>query len=203
MKRRDALKNLGLAAGFAIVTPSLFSLLQSCKSTEKAWIPRYFTEKEKEVVINLADIILPKTEGTPSATEVNVPQFIDTYISEVLDIEDQELVRNAFTDIITILKPTVEPDVEADINDVTTEQYTALLDKYLLVKGEIDEERKANPEALKLTNHELLNQLKHLTITAYLTTEEVGENFLMYDPIPTTYFCGDLQEITGGKSWSL
>lgn len=199
MKRRDALKNLGLAAGFAIVTPSLFSLLQSCKSTEKTWIPSYFTEDEKEVVINLADIILPKTEGTPSATEVNVPQFIDKYISEVLDIEDQELVRNGFADIITTLKPTVE----ADINDVTTEQYTALLDKHLLVKGEIDEERKANPETLKLTRNELLNQLKHLTITAYLTTEEVGENILMYDPVPTTYFCGDLQEITGGKSWSL
>ena len=30
MKRRDALKNLGLAAGFAITAPSIFSMLQSC-----------------------------------------------------------------------------------------------------------------------------------------------------------------------------
>ena len=28
MKRRDALKNIGFAAGFAIITPSIFSMLQ-------------------------------------------------------------------------------------------------------------------------------------------------------------------------------
>ena len=75
MKRRDALKNLGLAAGFAITAPSIFSLLQSCTSAPN-WMPTYFTKDEKEVVLRLVDIMLPKTESTPSATEVNVPQFI-------------------------------------------------------------------------------------------------------------------------------
>lgn len=199
MKRRDALKNLGLAAGFAITAPSIFSLLQSCTSTEPTWTPTYFTNEEKEVVVNLVDIILPKTEGTPSATEVNVPQFIDKYITEVLDTEDQELTRSSFTDIIATLKPTAE----TDIRDVTIAQYTALLDKHLLVNGDIDEDRKSNPKALQPTKNEFLNQLKYLTITAYLTTEEIGENILMYDPIPTTYYCGDLQEISGGRSSSL
>lgn len=198
MKRRDALKNLGLAAGFAITAPSIFSLLQSCTSAP-TWMPTYFTNEEKEIVVNLVDIILPKTEGTPSATEVNVPQFIDRYITEVLNLEDQEAIRVSFTDIITTLKPTVE----TDIRDITTAQYTALLDAHLLVKEEIDEDRLANPEALQPTKNEFLNQLKHLTITAYVTAEEIGENVLMYDPVPTAYYCGDLQEISGGKSSSL
>ena len=198
MKRRDALKNLGLAAGFAITAPSIFSLLQSCTSAP-TWMPTYFTKDEKEVVVNLVDIILPKTEGTPSATEVNVPQFIDTYITEVLNAEDQEVIRISFTDIIASLKPTAK----TDIRDVTTAQYTALLDANLLVKGDIDKDRLANPEALQPTRNEFLNHLKYLTITAYITTEEIGENVLMYDPIPSTYYCGDLQEISGGKSSSL
>ncbi|MFT5257550.1 MAG: hypothetical protein ACI9KF_001181, partial [Arenicella sp.] len=195
MKRRDALKNLGLAAGFAITAPSIFSLLQSCTSAP-TWMPTYFTNDEKEVVINLVDIILPKTEGTPSATEVNVPQFIDKYITEVLNLEDQEAIRVSFTDIITTLKITIE----TDIRDITTAQYTALLDTHLLVKGEIDEDRLANLEAVQPTKNEFLNQLKYLTITAYVTSEEIGENVLMYDPVPTAYYCGDLQEISGGKS---
>jgi hypothetical protein len=198
MKRRDALKNLGLAAGFAITAPSIFSLLQSCTSAP-TWMPTYFTNDEKEVVINLVDIILPKTEGTPSATEVNVPQFIDKYITEVLNLEDQEAIRVSFTDIITTLKITIE----TDIRDITTAQYTALLDTHLLVKGEIDEDRLANLEAVQPTKNEFLNQLKYLTITAYVTSEEIGENVLMYDPVPTVYYCGDLQEISGGKSSSL
>ena len=198
MKRRDALKNLGLAAGFAITAPSIFSLLQSCTSAP-TWMPTYFTNDEKEVVINLVDIILPKTEGTPSATEVNVPQFIDKYITEVLNLEDQEAIRVSFTDIITTLKITIE----TDIRDITTAQYTALLDTHLLVKGEIDEDRLANLEAVQPTKNEFLNQLKYLTITAYITSEEIGKNILAYDPVPTAYYCGDLQELTGGKSYSL
>ena len=198
MKRRDALKNLGLAAGFAITAPSIFSLLQSCTSAP-TWMPTYFTNDEKEIVVNLVDIILPKTEGTPSATEVNVPQFIDKYITEVLNLEDQEAIRVSFTDIITTLKTTIE----TDIRDITTAQYTTLLDVHLLVKGEIDEDRLANLEAVQPTKNEFLNQLKYLTITAYVTSEEIGENVLMYDPVPTAYYCGDLQEISGGKSSSL
>ena len=198
MKRRDALKNLGLAAGFAITAPSIFSLLQSCTSAP-TWMPTYFTNDEKEIVVNLVDIILPKTEGTPSATEVNVPQFIDKYITEVLNLEDQEAIRVSFTDIITTLKTTIE----TDIRDITTAQYTTLLDTHLLVKGEIDEDRLANLEAVQPTKNEFLNQLKHLTITAYVTSEEIGKNILAYDPVPTAYYCGDLQELTGGKSYSL
>ena len=198
MKRRDALKNLGLAAGFAITAPSIFSLLQSCTSAP-TWMPTYFTNDEKEVVVNLVDIMLPKTEGTPSATEVNVPQFIDKYITEVLNAEDQEAIRISFTEIIATLKPTIE----TDIRDVTTAQYTGLLDAHLLVKGEIDKDRLANPEALQPTKNEFLNHLKYLTIMAYVGSEEIGENVLMYDPVPTAYYCGDLQEISGGKSSSL
>jgi len=198
MKRRDALKNLGLAAGFAITAPSIFSLLQSCTSAP-TWMPTYFTKDEKEVVVNLVDIFLPKTEGTPSATEVNVPQFIDKYITEILNAEDQEAIRISFIDIIASLKPTLETAV----SDFTTSQYTALLDAHLLIKGDIDEDRLANPEALQATKNEFLNHLKYLTITAYITSEEIGENVLMYDPVPTAYYCGDLQEISGGKSSSL
>ena len=198
MKRRDALKNLGLAAGFAITAPSIFSLLQSCTSAP-TWMPTYFTNDEKEVVINLVDIMLPKTEGTPSATEVNVPQFIDKYITEVLNAEDQEAIRISFTEIIATLKPTAE----TDIRDVTTAQYTALLDENLLVKGDIDKDRLANPEALQPTKNEFLNHFKYLTIMAFVGSEEIGENVLMYDPVPTAYYCGDLQEISGGKSSSL
>ena len=48
-----------------------------------------------------------------------------------------------------------------------------------------------------------LNSLKNITIMAYVTTEEIGERVLAYDPVPGAYYCGDLQELTGGKSWSL
>lgn len=200
MKRRDALKNLGFAAGFAIVTPTIFSFLQSCTTTEtETWAPKFLSLDEKTVLTNLVDIILPKTPSTPSATEVKVPQFIDQYILKVLEDKDQKLIRNGFDKILAILKS----ENSTEIKDLTTEQYTNLLDKYMLVKDDVDQERDANPEALIITNSEFLNQLKWMTINAYRNSEEVGENILVYDPIPSEQYCGDLQELTKGKLYSL
>jgi hypothetical protein len=199
MKRRDALKKLGLAAGFAITAPSIFSMLQSCTADVKTWVPKFLTSNEQAVLTNLVDIILPKTATTPSATEVKVPQFIDQYIYEVLDTKDQEITRAAFNKFIGFLKLTETKS----ISDVTTEEYTALLDEYLLITEDIDEEREANLEAEIMTTSEFLGQVKWMTISAYRNSEQVGENILVYDPIPAQYYCGDLQELTGGKSYSL
>lgn len=198
MKRREAIKNIGFAAGFAVIAPSFLSMLQSC-TTEKLWTPKFLNEDEQKALINIVDIILPKTENTPSATEMNVPQFIDKYIDEVLELEDQEITRAGFANIISKLKS----NPEDSIDDVNTEQYTALLDKYILLKGEDDAERLANPEGEMMTTSEFLGQIKWMTINAFLTSEYVGENILVYEPIPTAYYCGDLQELTGGKSYSL
>ena len=50
---------------------------------------------------------------------------------------------------------------------------------------------------------QFLNQIKGQSIWAYRNSELVGETILPYDPIPGQAYCGDLQELTGGKSWSL
>ena len=199
MKRRDALKNLGLATGFFVATPTVISLLQSCTSDIKTWTPEFLTMEQGEALTKLVDIILPKTENLPSATELNVPQFIDKYINIVLDDDGQTQMNTAFENMISILKPNTEDRMDS----VKEENYKALLDDHMLIKNEIDEEREANLEALELTKSEFLNTLKYITIKAYLTTEQIGENVLAYDPVPAQYYCGDLQEITGGKSWSL
>ncbi|HEX9828552.1 MAG TPA: gluconate 2-dehydrogenase subunit 3 family protein [Flavobacteriaceae bacterium] len=198
MKRREALKNLGLATGFVVASPSIISLLQSCTSDAKTWTPVFLSVEEGVVLTNLVDIMLPKTD-IPSATEVNVPQFIDKYIHEVMDDESQAQIKAAFSNIISVLKPNAEDKIEK----VTQEDYKALLDNHMLIKDEIDQEREANPESKDMTKSEFLNNLKWMTINAYKTTQEIGENVLAYDPVPGANFCGDLQELTGGKSWSL
>ena len=198
MKRREVLKNLGFATGFFVATPTIISLLQSCTSDIKTWVPEFLTIEQGIVLTNIVDIILPKTD-LPSATELNVPQFIDKYVNEVLDDKSQISIKTAFDNIISVLKPNSEDSIEK----ITQENYKALLDKHMLIKGEVDTERESNPESLEMTKSEFLNTLKSITIFAYVNTEEIGERVLAYDPIPGAYYCGDLQELTGGKSWSI
>lgn len=205
MKRREALKNLGFATGFFVATPTIVSLLQSCTSEVKVWTPDFFTQEEGVILNKLTNIILPKTEGLPSATELNVPQFIDKYINEVLDDINQAQVKNAFKKIIVLLKPfPLDKDgKEGTIDLVTDETYKELLDEYMLLEDDIDIEREGDLDSLELTKSEFLNSLKWMTINAYLTTEQIGENVLVYDPVPNQYYCGDVQELTGGKAYSL
>ena len=199
MKRREALKNLGLATGLFVATPTIVTLLQSCTKDVDTWVPDFFSQEQGIVLKNLVDIILPKTENLPSATELNVPQFIDKFMIQVVIDEDQTKIKEAFNQVIMLLKP----NEEDSINNVTIEAYKTLLDKHMLIKDEIDEERETDLESLKLTKSEFLNTIKMLTIFSYLTTEQIGENVLKYDPIPAEYYCGDLDEISGGMSWSL
>ena len=199
MKRREALKNLGLATGFFVATPTVMSILQSCTAEPDTWTPMILTTDQGIVLTRLVNIILPNTDDLPSVTELNVPQFIDRYVAEIFDDEDQNHFKSAFDQTIAIVKP----DAESDINSISDDDYMALLNEHMLLKDEIDKEREADTEFEGLTVSEFLNRIKSMTIKAYKTTQEIGENVMVYDPVPAQYYCGDLQELTGGKDYSL
>ena len=186
MKRRDALKNIGLSAGLIIGTPSIITLLNRCTTDPKTWKPIFLSKDQAEILKNIVDIIIPKTE-TPSASEVNVIEFLDKYYKEVLDDERQKWLKDSYKSLVDLIKK----NFNDNIDNMTTEKYKDLLDNHMILSGDSD------------NLSELLKQIKSDTIWAYKTSEFVGENVLAYDPIPATYYCGDLKELTGGKSWSL
>ena len=192
MKRREALKHLGLTAGIVVATPSLIGLLQSCTSDSETWNPVFLSEEQGLIVKNIVDIILPKTD-TPSASEVNVPEFLDKYLNEVLDIKDQEKIKAAFNTLVTQIKT----DYNDNLKKVSEENYKNLLDNHMLL------DQPPTPKGDPMTISDLLNTIKWMTINAYRISETVGETILAYDPVPGAYYCGDLQELTGGKAWSL
>jgi hypothetical protein len=47
-------------------------------------------------------------------------------------------------------------------------------------------------------------KLRSLTILAYKSSELIGTEVLAYLPVPGEFIpCGDLEELTGGRLWSL
>ena len=189
MKRREALKNIGLAAGIAVATPSVLSILQSCTSDAATWQPSFFTSEEGALLKGITDTILPKTD-TPSASEVNVAEFLDKYVNEVLMEEEQAQSRKSMESLLELVKE----NYGTNISKLTEDNYKDLLDNHMKLRGE---EGRDNPIS------QFLNQIKGQSIWAYRNSELVGETILPYDPIPGQAYCGDLQELTGGKSWSL
>ena len=186
MKRRDALKNIGLSAGLIIATPSIISLLNSCSTNPNNWRPIFLNKEQSKVLIDIVDIIIPKTD-TPSANEVNVVEFLDKYYKEILDDNRQKWLKETYVSLLNLIKS----NYNDTINDLTEDNYKDLLDNHMILNGESND------------ISELLKNIKSDTIWAYKISEFVGENVLAYDPIPGVAYCGDLEELTGGKSWSL
>ncbi|QWX83798.1 gluconate 2-dehydrogenase subunit 3 family protein [Cellulophaga sp. HaHaR_3_176] len=215
MDRRIALKNIGLSLGYIVATPTLLSIVQSCNDTNVVdWTPDFLTKGEGNVLLKLVDIILPKTD-TPSASEVNVHVFIDKFTNEIMEVEQQNFLKMSMSKFINkALKDAGKEKAE----DLTTEDLEPVLAAALKVSkdDEVANFKSINTynEAIKngetaelddaISRFAFANNLRGMTIWGYKSSEYVGENVLAYLPIPGEYVgCGDLQELTKGKAWSI
>lgn len=180
MQRREVLRLVSLATGAAISAPLLGSLLSGCKTDIKNddsdYALQFFTDDEFTRIKSLINTILPKTDS-PSATDVGVHQMIDNMIGNVYDSDQQKTYREKFTALVDYLNATSSTELEA---------------LYSLSNSSENEVAKS-----------AFLDLKQQTIAYYLTTEEIGKNYLNYLPIPGAYeACIPLEEV-GNKAWTL
>jgi len=215
MDRRKALKNMGLALGYTVATPTLISLVQSCKTEPViTWTPEYFTKEEGNAITTLVDIILPRTD-TPSASEVKVDIFIDRFADKVMEKEQQNFLKmsmSKFMDqaladsgkekIEDLTSGNLEPVLAAALK-VSKEDEVTYMDMINTYNEAIAQGREANLDD-GVSRFAFANNLRGMTIWGYKTSEYVGEEVLAYLPVPGEYIgCADTQELTGGKAWSL
>ncbi len=198
MKRRDALKQIGISIGYAAIAPSALSILQGCTTEAEKWVPQFLSMDEGIVIKNLVDLILPKTKTSPGALEVNVPQFIDLFAFKTFDVEAQETYKTELEATIKELR--VDKPKEFQISDLNKENYDALLSTYLKSKPE---DRKNYNEAQELV-FSALTGLRGMSVWAYKNSKIIGEDILPYVPVPGYHKgCVDVDETTKGKAWSL
>ena len=215
MDRRIALKNMGMALGYTVATPTLLSLVQSCKSENvMTWTPDFFSVDEGAVITKLVDIILPKTD-TPSATEVQVNIFIDRFADQVMEKEQQDFVKMITGKFIEKALKDAGKENAADLEPADLE--TALSASLKISKDQQTANEEAVGEFMEAAAkgetatlddtaaiYAFTSNMRGMTIWGYKTSEYVGENVLAYLPVPGEYVaCGDVDDLTAGKAWSL
>ncbi|MDX1585127.1 MAG: gluconate 2-dehydrogenase subunit 3 family protein [Balneolaceae bacterium] len=215
MNRREALKKLGLSFGFLVGAPTAVTILQGCSSTGSSGgaASQFFSAAEKDVITKIVDIILPATADTPSASEVNVPEFIDQYLHEVVSLEEQERTKEYLGKFIEQLEADNGGNssfTEEDIRPYIAESLEKSPEEERVIYEKIDNytQAKQNGESIDLfaevANFALLTNLRSMAIWSYKTSQTIGEEILAYEPIPgRQQGCVDLQEATGGRAWSL
>jgi hypothetical protein len=209
MDRRTALKNLSLSLGYAVATPTIFNMLSSCTAETNTWKPLFLSEQEKNIVIHLADIILPAS-NTPGALDVNVPQFLDVMYYDIEKVKNQELFKEG----ATIFAQKFSNKYNLEVIDGERGQFEKLLAEYFNLS---DDDSKAILKQQKLpiakiddtqlenyTLYKFLLSIKNYTLFGYYTSEKVGEEVLNYDPIPGVQMgCIPIEDVPNGRAWSL
>lgn len=217
MERRSALKNMGMVFGYAVATPTLLGLVQSCKEKlpYAEWVPSFFDKDKGYALAQMIDVILPKTD-TPSGTEVNVHVFIDQFVKDVLPDEE-----TAFMNMVMdkFMGKVMTDSGKETLADIEGEDFVPALTKYL--KKMSDDEEKMQGKAIedymkaKMTGEspdlaedaacfEFANNIRNMASWSYKTSEYIAEEVLAYLPLPGEYIpCADVDELTQGRAWSL
>lgn len=197
MNRREALRYTAWITGSAISASLASAILSGCSeqtskqnnsassaSSATAGILHFFTPEQFKLVALLADTILPRTDS-PSATDVKVHTTLDSMLGQVFDSSYQ----------------------------TTFKTHWLALEKYLGQQNFLQLSPTAQVETLKSLelnqNDDMKNakkalvEFKQQVIAYYLTTEEIGEKFLNYLPIPGSYKpCISVSDVNN-KAWAL
>jgi len=197
MERRDALRKTAMVAGSAALTPTLWSLLQSCKQQPRLeWGPVFLNEVQARFISTFVDTILPKTE-TPGALEVKVDIFMDKVFA---NLYDESAKANLVSEIEKFNAACIDRfgDDFAGLNDQ---------DRAEMLNQEEKKSGKFNGQVwgTAVGRQEpvgFYRSLKSLALWAYFSSEEIGKNILNYDPVPGDYLgCIPLSDV--GNTWSL
>jgi glucoside 3-dehydrogenase (cytochrome c) hitch-hiker subunit len=181
MQRREALKNTLLIAGYTVSASTLAAIWESCAPKKSTWIPIFLTPEQGSTLGAIADCILPKT-NSPSGSQVGVHRFVDGFISEVFS----DAAKKDFVEGLTALEGKCSKE-----NGMTFSACNAELQRAFL----LDLDRSSEPFPPRAWGMALgksgpisyYRQLKAMILRAYFTSEEIGKNFLLYNPIPGEY----------------
>lgn len=197
MNRREALRYTAWITGSAISASLASAILSGC--SEQTTAPNkakgtgisapsnllhFFTPEQFTLVGLLADTILPRTDS-PSATDVKVHITLDSMLGQVFDSAYQTTFKTQWLILENYLGQ------QKFLQLSPTDQVETLKSLELSQDENVVGAKKA------------LVEFKQQVIAYYLTTEEIGEKFLNYLPIPGFYKpCISVDEVNN-KAWAL
>ena len=168
MDRREALRRIVIGSAGVAVVPTWVdglgeaalaragAVTQSEAGAVAEWAPRVFTPHQNATVVELTELIIPRTE-TAGARDARVNEFIDTVLDDAAPAE-----REAFLRGLEWLDGRSRETFGTDFIDATPAGRTALLTAVSSPDngGQADREGVAFFEAVK-----------RLTVTGYYTSE--------------------------------
>lgn len=207
MERRDVLKSISLALGYAVTPATLAGVLSACRTEEnESRQPLYLSPDGALIVEELGEALLPQTD-TPGSKAVRAHAFVDVFLAKVALPAD----RSVFDAGMNHWQSGFEKEIGKSVAQATAEDFTAGLRTYLSVPEQrqaeirqlINGPKPQEPEkAVEYLIYKFLFTLKRLIMLGFYASEEIGEDVLSYLPVPGRYeACIPAEQV--GNAWSL
>jgi hypothetical protein len=91
MERREALRLMGAASVFSVLSSDVFAAtLRAQLAANKAGTLRTLSPAQNEIVVAMSDVMIPTTD-TPGAKAAKVNEFIDLILTEWATEEEQKI----------------------------------------------------------------------------------------------------------------
>lgn len=214
MNRRKAIKNLGLSLGTISLTPAVITLLQSCQN-DLDWNPVFFDSNQIKFISEITNLIIPSSDEVPGSNELNLIRFIDLYISNVRNNDDQIFIKSSLDSFI---ENYYNKSNKNSLTNYDVEELDEILKYYF--KSDVSKQELWSSDFNKIKNSILdgsiesssndalsfyfLKTIRDLTITAFKGSEYIGKNILVFRPVPGQQKgCVDLLETTNGRAWTI
>jgi len=214
MNRRKAIKNLGLSLGTISLTPAVLTLLQSCQN-DLDWNPVFFNSNQIKFISEITNLIIPSSDEVPGSNELNLIRFIDLYISNVRNNDDQIFIKSSLDSFI---ENYYNKSNKNSLTNYDIEELDEILKYYF--KSDVSKQELWSSDFNKIKNSILdgsiesssndalsfyfLKTIRDLTITAFKGSEYIGKNILVFRPVPGQQKgCVDLLETTNGRAWTI
>src|SRR5271169_2126289 len=99
MQRREALRLMGAASVFSLLTDNLFAATLRAQMAEKvSGSLRTLSVAQNDIVVAMSDIMIPATQ-TPGAKEAKVNEFIDLILTEWATDEEKAVFLEGLADV--------------------------------------------------------------------------------------------------------
>ena len=186
MDRREALRLLAAGAALQLTPARLFALRQARALLASQVVHRTLDNHQNATVAALAEMIIPRTD-TPGAADVGVNQFVELILTEWYGDDDRKGFLLGLVDVDTRAKALFgklfvecSPEQQADI-------MSALGEKMIEDGNALAEHTGQTRESLIEPYKNFYHMLRHLTLTAYYTSEAGATAALNFQVIPDRY----------------
>lgn len=184
MDRRIAVKNIFMAIGITVSTPTLISILNSCSENKKNWLPTFYDKSEIKIVSYLVDIILPKT-SVVGGEDLNLSRFVDNMCADVLNVEKQNKIKLGLNEFINRF----EEHFNKNFSKGSIDEYEVLIGKYMNIskEKEIDVFEMLNTDDYKSLSvyqqqdyllYQFLTTVRELSFLGYYTSEMIVKRII-------------------------